>query len=137
MLVYVAAKYQAIQFAREIVVQLVKHGHIVISTWHTVVDAITTDREAEQRALQDLSEIIRCDVLVLLPENRSEVVKNRFAPVESVGRYVEVGIALATGCKVLIPDNHTPFIFSKLCKVYPTWKVKEITKCLKVKSLDS
>jgi hypothetical protein len=134
MLVYVAAKYQAIQFARDMTAELHKQGHIVISTWHTVMDTIKTDLEARIRALTDLDEIRRCDIFLLLPENKLEWIDNKFAPVTSVGRYAEIGMALALSKRVLIPNDHRPFIFSCMCEVYNDWQVKE---CLKAKSQDS
>ncbi len=94
MKIYVAAASLEIPRARRVMSALEKAGHTITHDWTTSVDMFSdgcSTGELEWCALSDYYGVTHADALLLLSPVRP-----------STGAWVELGIALAAGCRVMI-----------------------------------
>ena len=105
---YLASKYQNRVLVDTISVMLEDEGHEVVSRWHSHPSDGKNHLENAQRDVEDID---KCDVFVLLPwdGNANDGVytnESNAAGSPSAGRFVELGIALATEKSTVVFGEH-------------------------------
>lgn len=103
MRVYVAAKWEDRERAREVMYLLVKAGHQITYDW-TICDQFS-----EEQAQRDVSGVLTANALVFIAEK----------DLHYKGAYVEFGIAVAQNIPIYVMGHYIDqCIFTKLPNVY-------------------
>ena len=102
MKVYVAAKFENKEEVRAVYALLLQAGHEVTVDWTVEPGEEDLGSEdyhklQEEWAIKDAQGVIDCDVLVMLPHDRSK------------GAYAELGMAIALGKKSILVLPEKPF----------------------------
>ena len=102
--IYVAAKWEERERAREIMIQLIEAGHIITYDWTQAVEQMSCEQ-----ALRDLHGVFEADALVLIAEH----------DLAYKGALVEMGMAIACGLPVYVLGHAIDScIFMALPQVY-------------------
>lgn len=110
MRIYVAARFDNKQAAREAMHTLETHGHEVTLDW-TVFGA---DGNTRLQAMADLSAVAHSDVFVLLASEHMR------------GAFVEMGVAMAYCKRVYVVNSPGNMIFYQHPLVHPVGSVEEV-----------
>lgn len=134
MKVYLAAPYALRDELRRDAEVLRLHGHICTSSWLFEQKPITPatvgnatadpDEEARRHVEQDMDDVFNSDALVVVTWQQAGLMDDRaVAYVNSGGRHVETGLALAWQKPVLVwgPDTENIFHRGRGVTLCPTW----------------
>lgn len=115
--VYVAGKFENKENVRAVMELLVINGHTITHDWThedpAGLEGVELAKYLRGCAEKDLAGVLKADVLVVLPEDPG-------TGRPTVGRWLEVGAALASDVPVVIVGDSPLGVFSHLVITTPT-----------------
>ena len=121
--IYLSARWERQQELRAVRYALLGYGYEVPCRWLEEVDDVATNRERAMAARHCIEDITECGLFVAFTEFARRP--------ERGGRFVELGVALEQGCRVILCGPREENIFHHLETVEQVDTVAELLTLLR------